>query len=425
MTNNKKVYIGMSGGVDSSVSAALLKEQGFDVVGVFIKVWQPDFVELARTSSWKGGCTWREDRLDAMRVCAKLNIPFITLNLEREYKKDVADYMINEYKLGRTPNPDVMCNKYVKFGAFFDWAIKQGADFVATGHYARIARVQSQKSKVESENNKLTANSYQLKAGADGNKDQSYFLWTLTQKQLSRTLFPVGDIEKPEVRKLADKFNLPTSTKKDSQGVCFLGKFDMKEFLAHYIKEIPGDVLDEKGNVIGKHDGALYLTIGQRHGFRVTRMNADDRDADVADKNADRRESNHKDVGPYYIISKDIKNNTITVSQNSHLEARLPSEDGGQLGSLASKYIKIKGVSWTLDEEPDLTKTYSARIRYRQPLEECRIESKKSKVESIKQKEEKYTEYEIHFTNSQKAITSGQSVVIYDGEVCLGGGIIE
>ncbi len=417
MTNNKKtVYVGMSGGVDSSVSAALLKEQGFDVVGVFIKVWQPDFVE----------CTWREDRLDAMRVCAKLEIPFITLNLEKEYKEGVADYMINEYKLGRTPNPDVMCNKYVKFGAFFDWAIEQGADFVATGHYARCTRIADQRG-LDADRRRKNSQ-YQLLAGEDKNKDQSYFLWTLTQKQLSKTLFPVGDIEKSEVRKLADKFNLPTSTKKDSQGVCFLGKFDMKDFLAHYIKEIPGDVLNENGEIIGKHDGALYLTIGQRHGFFVTRTTIADLARTKAEKNQDVVNEVNKDIGPYYIISKDIKNNTITVSQNPHLEARLRS--------LASRSVKIKDVNWTLGEEPDLSRKYSARIRYRQPLEECRIESRKSKVESdnsdchpreggdpvnIKKVDK---EYEIHFTNPQKAITPGQSIVIYDEEVCLGGGVI-
>ncbi len=177
-----RAYVGMSGGVDSSVSAALLKEQGYDVTGVFIKVWQPEFFE----------CTWRADRLDAMRVCAKLNIPFITLNLEAEYKKEVVDYMIEEYKKGKTPNPDVMCNKYVKFGGFFDWAMKQGADFVATGHYARNLEARP-------------LSKYKLLAGEDKNKDQTYFLWTLTQKQLSKILFPIGEIEKPEVRKLGKK----------------------------------------------------------------------------------------------------------------------------------------------------------------------------------------------------------------------------
>ncbi len=354
---SKKVYIGMSGGVDSSVSALLLKKAGYDVTGVFIKVWQPEFFE----------CTWRQDRLDAMRVCAKLSIPFITLNLEDEYKNEVVDYMIEEYKRGRTPNPDVMCNKYVKFGGFFDCAMKQGADFVATGHYARVKNIKGKT---------------QMLAGEDKNKDQSYFLWTLTQKQLSKTLFPVGDIDKPEVRKLAEKYGLSTAIKKDSQGLCFIGKIDIKDFLKNYIKEKKGKVLDENGKVIGEHDGAFYLTIGQRHGFKINVKTPNDT--------------------PYYIINKDIKNNTITVSQ-----------DSTKVLNNESKVVKLEKVNWTLDESPDLNNKYSARIRYRQPLEECFI------------KKNENGGFELHFTKPQRAITQGQSAVIYDGEVCLGGGIIE
>ncbi len=354
---NKKVFVGMSGGVDSSVSAALLKEAGFDVTGVFIKVWQPDFVE----------CTWREDRLDAMRVCAKLKIPFFTLYLEKEYKRDVADYMINEYKVGRTPNPDVMCNKYVKFGAFFDFAIKQGADFVATGHYSRVRKT-GEKSPVL------------LLTGNDRNKDQSYFLWTLTQRELSKTLFPIGNIEKPEVRRIAKKLGLSTAEKKDSQGVCFLGKFDMKDFLAHYIKEKAGKVLNVKGEVIGTHNGAIFLTIGQRHGFEITKKTTDSK--------------------PLFVITKDLKNNTITVSENSLQD------------KVESKEVEIGNVNWTGGVEPDTKKKYSARIRYRQPLFSCKIK-KLGK------------DYSIFFDGPQKAISSGQSLVIYDGEVCLGGGIIK
>ena len=355
-SKNKKVYVGMSGGVDSSVSALLLKKAGYDVTGVFIKVWQPEFFE----------CTWRQDRLDAMRVCAKLDIPFITLNLEKEYKKEVVDYMIQEYKNGRTPNPDVMCNKYVKFGGFFDWAMEQGADFVATGHYARVKNV---------------AEKTQMLAGEDKNKDQSYFLWTLTQKQLSKTLFPVGDIEKPEVRKLAEKYGLSTAVKKDSQGLCFIGKIDIKDFLKNYIKEKKGNVLDENGKVIGEHDGAFYLTVGQRHGFKITEKSPND--------------------SPYYIIGKNIKDNTITVSQNAM-----------KVVENESKIAKLEKVNWIFGEIPELSKKYSARIRYRQPLEECVI------IKADK------GEFELHFTKPQKAITSGQSAVIYDGEICLGGGII-
>jgi tRNA-specific 2-thiouridylase len=363
MSNLKKkgiVYVGLSGGVDSSVSAALLKKEGFDVRGVFIKVWQPDF--------W-GGCTMKEDRLDAMRVCAKLDIPFFTLDLEREYKKEVVDYMIVEYKAGRTPNPDVMCNKYVKFGGFFDWAMKNGADYVATGHYAQAVSVCS---------------GHLLLAGTDKNKDQSYFLWTLTQKQLSKTLFPVGDMEKPEVRKLAKKFGLETAVKKDSQGLCFIGKVEMADFLKHFIKTKSGKVLNERGEIIGKHEGAELYTIGQRHGFEITKKtNNDDR---------------------YFIISKNSKNNTLIVSHDP-----LVCTNGV---AQASQKITLKNVNWISGSQPDFKKEYSARIRYRQPLEKCHLlQQGKSII--------------VKFKDAQKAITPGQSVVIYDREVCLGGGIIE
>lgn len=358
----RKVFVGLSGGVDSSVSAALLKKAGFDVTGVFIKVWQPD-IELT------GGCTWREDRLDAMRVCAKLDIPFYTLDLEKEYKKEVVDYMISEYQAGRTPNPDVMCNKYVKFGGFFDWARKNGADYVATGHYAQV--------KFDKKSNK-----YQMLAGKDKNKDQSYFLWTLTQKQLSKTLFPVGNIEKPEVRKLAKKFGLETAVKKDSQGLCFIGKVDMADFLKKFIKTKPGKVLNEKGEIIGKHDGAELYTIGQRHGFTLIHNSPDD--------------------SKKFVISKDIKANTITVSST------ILKENSPNL-----KEFSLCAVNWTQDELPGVTKTYQARVRYRGELTACKIETlDKNKVKII-------------FTKPQKSPAAGQSVVVYDGEICLGGGIIK
>ncbi len=362
--NNKgKVFVGMSGGVDSSVSAALLKEQGYDVTGVFIKVWQPEFFE----------CTWRQDRMDAMRVCAKLDIPFVTLNLEDEYKREVVDYMIREYKEGKTPNPDVMCNKYVKFGGFFDWAMLQGADYVATGHYARVA-----------EGCGLDADKrrkiFKLLAGDDKNKDQTYFLWTLTQKQLSKTFFPIGDIEKPQVRRLAKKYNLSTSAKKDSQGLCFIGKIDIKDFLKNYIEEKKGDVLSDKGEVIGTHDGAFYLTVGQRHSFTVNKKTPND--------------------NPYYIIEKDLKNNTITVSN-----------DVLKVDFIEKNEVVLRDINWTLGEEPDFSKKYKARIRYRQPLEDCIIQKENNQIK-------------LTFDKPQKSITSGQSAVIYDGEVCLGGGII-
>jgi len=354
------VFVGLSGGVDSSVSAALLQSQGYEVRGVFIKVWQPD---IAIT----GGCTWREDRLDAMRVCAKLKIPFYTLDLEKEYKKEVVDYMIAEYQAGRTPNPDVMCNKYIKFGGFFAWAIKNGADFVATGHYARTK--------------KLQATSYKLLAGKDKNKDQSYFLWTLTQKQLAKTLFPVGDIEKPQVRKLAKKFGLETAEKKDSQGICFIGKVEMADFLKSFLKVKPGLVLNDKGEIVGTHDGVELYTIGQRHGFTITKKTTYD--------------------GPYFVVSKDLKRNILIISHQCQ----------GSTLTLEGQEIKLKDINWTLGVEPNLEKEYSARIRYRQPLEKCYLKHQGSTLM-------------VKFQKPQKAVTAGQSVVIYDGETCLGGGII-
>ena len=213
-SNNKKtVFVGVSGGVDSSVAAAKLLDQGYNVVGVFIRTWTPDFID----------CTWREERRDAMRVCAHLNIPFLECDAEDAYKKGVADYMINEYRKGNTPNPDVMCNREVKFGVFWNFAKENGADYIATGHYAQ-------------NNFDIKNNNFNLVKGVDPSKDQSYFLWTLTQDDLSHTLFPVGYLPKTEVRVLAKKYNLPTAVKKDSQGVCFLGPLDMKDFLKHYIE---------------------------------------------------------------------------------------------------------------------------------------------------------------------------------------------
>lgn len=341
----KKVFVGLSGGVDSSVSALLLKEAGYDVTGVFIKVWQPDFIE----------CTWKEDRLDAMRVAALLDIPFVTLDLEKEYKQGVIDYMIEEYRVGRTPNPDVMCNKEVKFGAFLSWAKKEGADYVATGHYAQIK-------------------DGSLRVSKDTNKDQTYFLWTLTQEQLHHTLFPVGHLTKEEVRARALIANLPTHAKKDSQGLCFVGTIDVKTLLKNYIKEKQGDVLDEEGRVIGFHDGITFYTLGERHGFTITKKSTD--------------------AKPYFIIAKSIEDNTLTVS---HVP---PHEKKGNTISLT----KINFTTTLVHG-----KTYQARARYRAPL--CTVEV--LNTHTIKVIEGDITQ------------VPGQSLVLYDGELCLGGGIIE
>lgn len=358
------VYVGMSGGVDSSVSAALLKEAGHTVTGVFIKTWHPDFL----------ACDWRSERHDAMRVCAHLGIPFETLDLEAEYKRDVADYMIAEYKAGRTPNPDVMCNRYIKFGAFFDYAREKGADMIATGHYARTQQ------KAPSAKHHMPE--AKLLAGVDANKDQSYFLWTLPQDVLAHVMFPVGNLTKPEVRALAKDFGLPVATKKDSQGVCFLGHVEMKEFLTHYIEAKPGEVVNEAGEAIGTHDGALLYTLGERHGFTVTKKGPND--------------------GPWYVIAKDIKKNTLTVSH----------ERGGTDNSHAVSHVALQSVAWVSGETPDTHIPYTCRFRYRQPLFGCRIEETASGTS-------------VRFDTPQTAVAPGQSVVIYSGEEVVGGGIIQ
>lgn len=391
-----RVFVGMSGGVDSSVSAAMLQKAGFEVTGVFIKVWQPDWLE----------CTWREDRRDAMRVAAHLGIPFVTLDLEKEYKKEVVDYMINEYKAGRTPNPDVMCNRYVKFGGFYDWAMKNGADFVATGHYAIVRRSPSTPISghaSRSAERALILAAFAVPKGpetgtssdrltmtmsADKNKDQTYFLWTLKQEQLPHILFPIGHLTKPEVRKLAKKFGLPTAEKRDSQGLCFIGKIDFKEFLKRYIPTKPGNVLDEDGKIIGTHDGSVFLTIGERHGFKVHKQTSDSK--------------------ALYIISKNIEDNTVTVGYKDGVKdsQKNSSEVGPWIRS-----IQIKDVNW-ISDVPVKDAKLSARSRYRQPLQSIRITEIKS--DQILVTFEKRPDY----------LAPGQSLVIYDGEKCLGGGII-
>lgn len=349
----KKVFVGMSGGVDSSVSALLLKKEGYDVVGVFIKTWHPDFLP----------CNEEEERRDAMRVAAHLDIPFLTFDLEEVYKKEVADYMINEYKNGRTPNPDVMCNRKVKFGSFLDKAVSMGADFIATGHYAIV------------EKNK---EGFFLKKGKDEAKDQSYFLWTLTQEDLQKTLFPVGHLNKKEVRVLAKKFKLPVAEKKDSQGICFLGEVDIKEFLKHYIKEEKGKVLNEKGEEIGHHDGALFYTLGERHGFVIEKKSPNE--------------------NKYYVVNKDINKNTLTVSNNPKY-----SDKNNQLKIL-------ENTSW-VNGVPKMEKGYKAVIRYHG-------ESHDAKIQPLENNRVK-----VLFKDSV-VVSPGQSCVFYQKDVLLGGGVV-
>ncbi len=353
-----KVFVGMSGGVDSSVSAALLKDEGYDVTGVFIKVWQADFLP----------CNWREERRDAMRAAAHLGIPFITLDLEKEYKEEVVDYMIREYGAGRIPNPDVMCNKYVKFGAFYAYAKECGADFIATGHYARSEKGE---------------HGTRLLAGVDNEKDQSYFLWTIDQDVLAHTLFPVGDLEKKEVRALAAKFGLPNADKKDSQGLCFMGKVDMADFLKHYLKCIPGNVLDESDKVIGTHEGAMLYTIGQRKGFET------------------QKSSEHEE--PYFVVAKNVEANTITVAH------REPS-NVSMVTAIALTDIHVIYPGERTTDAPALT----ARIRYRGELFPVAFEGALSEGGECVAK----------FPSGIEGIAAGQSVVFYQGSECVGGGVI-
>lgn len=360
----KKVFVGLSGGVDSSVSALLLKKEGYEVTGVFIRVWQPSFAKATDGKpDFFSNCQAADDRLDAMRVCAKLGIPFIELDLEKEYKKEVVDYMIREYKAGKTPNPDVMCNRFIKFGGFYSWAMKDGADFVATGHYARIDH---------DTNTLMTAN--------DTNKDQSYFLWQIKKEQLPHILFPVGGMKKPDVRKLAKKHGLITADKKDSQGLCFVGKIDMKDFLRHYITEKPGKVLNEKGKVLGTHTGAFLYTIGERYGGVLTR-------SDLGENNS------------YYVIAKDVRKNTLTVSTKA---------PDGTTGGMVTE-VRLKNCNWLV--KPEKGTVYMARSRYRAPLQNATLIIHNSK-------------FIIRFESAQSSIAPGQSLVLYDGDTLIGGGII-
>ena len=315
-----------------------------------------------------------------MRAAAHLDIPFVTLDLEREYKEGVIDYMIREYEAGRTPNPDVMCNREVKFGAFWKWAQAQGADYIATGHYAQNVS-----------GSRGADGHFHMLVSKDLNKDQTYFLWTLTQDDLGHVLFPVGDMTKDEVRSWARKFKLPNAEKKDSQGLCFIGKVDVKEFLKHYIKTQPGKVLNEAGKEIGEHPGALLFTIGERHGFTVTAKTP--RDA------------------PYYVVSKDAAANTITVS-NRAVSPTQPVQ-----------LCTIKNISWTAAPLQD-GDHLQARTRYREPLLDIEIVSISGTGSSSS------AQAQIRFAKPHQTITPGQSLVFYrkadivEGIECLGGGII-
>ncbi len=348
---NERVFVGVSGGVDSSVSIQRLVHLGYEVSAVFIKTWQPDFIQ----------CNWEKERLDAMRVAAHVGVPFYTFDAENAYKKEVADYMIREYSEGRTPNPDVMCNQYVKFGAFLNYALEHGATKIATGHYAQCI---------------FNDGYFELHRGVDSEKDQSYFLWTLTQEQLSHTLFPIGDSIKSTVRTEAERNGLPTYKKSDSQGICFLGPVDMQDFLSHFIQTKKGDVFDEWGNRIGVHNGALMYTHGQRHGFTIS--------------------PTHESTQPYYVIAKDLAQNTLTVSHTQ-------KNCSGNTIQLTSIHLLTK----------TLPKICEAQFRYRQKT--FRIS-----LTEIDTERAMLTVLDSHIELPSR----GQSCVFYEGSRCLGGGII-
>lgn len=340
----KRVFVGMSGGVDSSTAAALLVEQGYSVTGVYMKNWSQDLPGME--------CPWREDLADAKRVAVQLGIDFEVFDFQREYKQKVVDYMLDEYRAGRTPNPDIMCNQEVKFRLFLDAALERGADMIATGHYARTA-------------------GGTLKMAKDSAKDQTYFLYRTTSAALIKTLFPLGGYTKPEVRELAKARGLWTARKKESMGVCFVGNVGMREFLSEYVAARPGDIIErETGKILGRHDGAIFYTLGQRHGL---------------------------EIGgglPYYVVGKDMDKNEVYVSQNINDS------------SMWRTKIALGDVHW-IGQAPAASETLRVRLRHRGELKPCRLRGRVLELDE-----------------PERAVAPGQSAVIYAGETCLGGGIV-
>ena len=342
-----KVYVGMSGGVDSSLAASLLVEQGYNVTGVYMKNCTQDLPGML--------CPWAEDLADAKRVAVQLGIDFKVFDFENQYREKVVEYMIKEYRLGRTPNPDIMCNQEIKFKLFLEASIDDGADLIATGHYAR------------------TENGL-LKQAVDVNKDQTYFLYRINAKSLTKTLFPIGNFTKTIVREIARERKIYTAGKKDSQGICFVGKIGIRDFLSQYIEQKTGNIIDKQsGKVLGQHDGAIFYTIGQRHGL---------------------------DIGgglPYYVVSKDVSKNEIFVSTNLN-DSKLWQNE-----------ININHIHWIKDKPQ--AGQYEIRVRHQAPLILADLTFNNTTVD-------------LHLINQVKAISPGQSVVIYKDEICLGGGIV-
>ncbi|NNN28341.1 MULTISPECIES: tRNA 2-thiouridine(34) synthase MnmA [Pseudomonas] len=355
---NTRVIVGMSGGVDSSVSALLLKEQGYQVEGLFMKNWEED--------DGTEYCTAMTDLADAQAVCDRIGITLHTANFAAEYWDNVFEHFLEEYKAGRTPNPDILCNREIKFKAFLDYAVALGADLIATGHYVRRRDIDGRS---------------ELLKGLDPNKDQSYFLHAVGGEQIGKTLFPVGELEKPEVRAIAEKYGLATAKKKDSTGICFIGERRFSDFLKQYLPAQPGDIETTDGQVIGKHVGLMYHTIGQRQGLGIGGLkNADD--------------------SPWYVLEKDLTRNVLVVGQ------------GNDHPWLFSRALHASHIYWVNPVDLDQPKTLRAKVRYRQADQDCVLERTESGYRAV-------------FDEPQRAVTPGQSVVFYDGEICLGGGVIE
>ncbi|MDL4841447.1 tRNA 2-thiouridine(34) synthase MnmA [Aquibacillus rhizosphaerae] len=349
-----RVVVGMSGGVDSSVTALLLKQQGYDVVGIFMKNWDD--------TDENGVCTATEDFDDVVRVCNQLDIPYYAVNFEKQYWDKVFTYFLDEYKAGRTPNPDVMCNKEIKFKAFLDHALSLGADYLATGHYAQVRKVNDK---------------YEMLRGVDDNKDQTYFLNQLSQSVLSKVMFPLGHLPKKEVRKIASENNLATANKKDSTGICFIGERNFKEFLSEYLPAQPGKMTTLTGVEQGKHEGLMYYTIGQRQGLGI---------GGAGD--------------PWFVVGKNLKENVLYVEQSFHND------------HLYSDALIATDLNW-INEPLEKTIDCTAKFRYRQSDSKVTV----TPIEDGKVK--------VTFHQAERAITPGQAVVFYQGEVCLGGGTID
>lgn len=357
MHSKRRVVVGMSGGVDSSVTALLLKEQGYEVIGMFMKNWDD--------TDERGHCSAEEDAEDVRRVCDQIGIPYYIVNFEKQYMDKVFAYFLDEYRKGRTPNPDVMCNREIKFGDFLEKALDLGADFIATGHYARVDCVEGR---------------YRLLRGRDRNKDQTYFLNALNQYQLSKTMFPIGHLEKPQVREIAAAAGLATARKKDSTGVCFIGERNFKQFLSTYLPATPGEIRTLDGELKGHHDGLMYYTLGQRQGLGIGGSGTGE---------------------PWFVADKDLQRNILYVVQ------------GEKHPALYSHGLQASGLNWISGEPPSGTFRCTAKFRYRQPDQGVTLVANGDGTCTVR------------FDEPQRAVTPGQSVVFYDGEVCLGGAIID